>query len=145
MQLRKHESKCKNNKFVDRFTCSQFSVSLFFSVEYRHLLTISVARYIPSDIRSWMIRSKWMLFVSENGYVEMHMPTRLRIQSNLCPGPSNATTNDLWIATSSIREFIDDLNARDRIYVTLSLQNAHKCLKWETLKCDFVYSQMTDK
>lgn len=138
MQLRKHEFQCKNNKFVDRFTCSQFPVSLFFSVKYWHSLGVSVARYIPADSRSWMIRSKWMLFVSENGYVEMHMPTRLRVQSNLRPGPSNATTNNLWVATSSIWEFIDDLNARDRIKVTLPLQNAHKGLNWKTLISDFI-------
>lgn len=100
MQLRKYELQClKKNKFVDifRFTCSQFSVSLIFSVKYWHLLTISVVWYIPADILSyiwWMIRSNWMLFVTENGYVEMYMPTRLRIQLNLRPSLSDATTND---------------------------------------------------
>lgn len=65
---------------IVRVTCLRFLVSPQLSVEYWILLTIHVARHIPTNIWShiWQsIRSNRMFFVNKNRDVAIDMPSRL--------------------------------------------------------------------
>lgn len=125
MQLNKYELKFKITKTDIRFVCPRFLISSFFSVKYWHLLTIGEVWHIPTVIRShiWqLISSDLVLFVYDNCYVEMNVPSRLRVQLDPCPSFSNASTNDLRISTSSVSGLIDRFNALDRVFVAFALQ-----------------------